>query len=257
MVGRRHYDKLGRDFRQQRRGKDGTEKKPERPSRAAIILGYLPFVQRQAERLARRLSPNIEADDLFQAGCEALVHAHDQLYDPKQPQQFEHYVMKRIRGAMIDEVRRSALTLQRGTRKKLQRVEETRRTLKMRLRRDPSLEEIAKAMGVADVDSLHKLVAVTHVPFDEIIGLLDEGKVGFPSAKKSTTSEAELHASVRAISELPSRQAQVLRLYFIEGLSLQSIGTLLGVTESRVSQIKKEALIKLRGIMEFKESEND
>jgi RNA polymerase sigma factor for flagellar operon FliA len=220
--------------------------------RDSLIRQHLPLVRYIARRLQRRLSTEADFDELVSAGTLGLLGAADH-FDPARGLRFSTFAAPRIQGAMLDELRR----LDRATRvqrRKARALEHTRERLAQRTHGVPTTREVAAALGV-DVGTVHAWdvdVERFHaVPLDATAD--DDAGPGAPLEPACTmdvedrVTREQVMARVRAaIAELPTRERQALALTYLEGLPLQSVARLLGVTESRVSQLRTRALGLLR-----------
>jgi len=226
--------------------------------REQLILHYSPLVKYVAGRVSVGLPPNVEQADFVSSGIFGLIDAIEK-FDPDRAIKFETYAISRIRGAIIDELR--ALDwIPRSVRQKARAVERAYATLETRLHRTPQEPEVAAEMGIA-TEELHvifgQLSLANVVALDEL--LHPRGEAGEPTSLLDTledtaaddpvqiAEERELRRLLaRAVSTLPEREKTVVSLYYYEGLTLAEIGQVLGVTESRVSQIHTKSVLQLR-----------
>lgn len=214
-----------------------------------LIHEHLDLVKREALYMKLRMPDTVELDDLVQSGMLGLIDASKR-YDPIQGVNFEVYARKRIRGAIIDEMRRNDW-VPRRIRTQAKEIDQAIQQLNSKLGRQPEDREIAKHMGL-DIDAYHSLLAATNgtllVSFDEI---------GLTQVEESANSHFEspfdylLEAGVQkeiadAIRSLPEREQQVLALYYTEEVNMREIGEILGVSESRICQIHASAMARLR-----------
>ncbi len=208
----------------------------------------MPMVRRVAMHLKVRIPPLMELDELIQVGMVGLVEAA-RAYDPARGIDFENFALSRIRGAMLDELRR----LSPATRSSLafrKKESQTTRQLMASLGRTPSHSELAKAMGT-ELDEFHRQRGNAHSttihPFESV----DEEVMDLP-ADPEKQPEALLEKTqlieglVAAIDSLDERSRTVLSLYYVETLSLRDIGEIMSVSESRISQILTATVKKLR-----------
>jgi RNA polymerase sigma factor FliA len=228
--------------------------------RERLILHYSPMVKFVAGRVGARLPNSIEMCDLVSYGIFGLIDAIDK-FDPTRDIKFETYVVKRIRGAILDELRRIDFA-PRSVRAKHRAIEQASSKLEHELRRSPEAGEIAAELGVTD-DRLAKtrgqISRVGVVALDEPLLAPAEFGTGAtlgdtiadghddPAAEFETKEMRQLMAD--AISRVSDRARLVLTLYYYEGLNLAAIGKVLGVTESRVCQIHRQAILELRGFL--------
>lgn len=218
-----------------------------------LIEQYAPLVKRIAQHLLARLPASVMLDDLIQAGMIGLLEAAKK-YDESKGASFETYAGIRIRGAIIDEVRRGDWT-PRSVHRNSRRISETIQLLEGRLGRAVSDREIATemAISVADYHALLKDSADSRLfSLDELTGTdsdqaPEQLSNAAPSPLQDTEKQAFASALAQAIDNLPEREKLVLALYYDEELNLKEIGEVLGVSESRVSQIHSQAAHRLRG----------
>ena len=217
----------------------------------ALLERYAPLVKRIANHLLARLPSSVQVDDLVQAGVIGLLEA-SRNYDAGKGASFETYAGIRIRGAMIDEVRRGDWA-PRSVHRNSRRVQEAMARLEKRLGRDVSDQEVAAEMGVS-LDEYHAItqdsLSSRLFSIDELGGE-DENPDDFLPSGESSPADGVQRAALRqqlaaAIATLPERERLVLALYYDEELNLKEIGLVLGVSESRVSQIHSQAAQRLR-----------
>ncbi|MGW0411678.1 RNA polymerase sigma factor WhiG [Streptomyces collinus] len=226
--------------------------------REQLILHYSPLVKYVAGRVSVGLPPNVEQADFVSSGVFGLIDAIEK-FDVDREIKFETYAITRIRGAMIDELR--ALDwIPRSVRQKARNVERAYATLEARLRRTPSEGEVAAELGM-EVDDLHavfsQLSLANVVALEELlhVGGEDGDGLSFMDTLEDTAADNPVEVAedrelrrflARAINTLPDREKTVVTLYYYEGLTLAEIGNVLGVTESRVSQIHTKSVLQLR-----------
>jgi RNA polymerase sigma factor for flagellar operon FliA len=226
--------------------------------RERLILHYSPLVKYVAGRVGVGLPSSVEQADFVSYGIFGLIDAIEK-FDPDRSIKFETYAIRRIRGAIIDELR--ALDwIPRSVRQKARAVEQAYATLGTRLNRTPSEGEVAKEMGIP-IDDLHGIFSqvslVNVVALEELLqaGVESGDRLSLVDTLEDTRAEdpqvaAESremkHLLAHAIGGLPDREKTVVTLYYFEGLTLAEIGQVLGVTESRVSQIHTKAVLQLR-----------
>jgi RNA polymerase sigma factor for flagellar operon FliA len=220
----------------------------------AAIDQYGPLVRRVAAQLIAKLPANVEFDDLVQAGMIGLFDALSR-YQANQGAQFETFAMQRVRGAMLDELRGSDW-LPRSVRRNQRTIEGAIRKLEQRFHRSPSDIEIAAELGMP-IAEYHQMLGESRgsqlVYLDELSG--DDSEEGFLdryAVADETDSLARLRddkfraALVAGIDALPEREKQVMGMYYEQEMNLKEIGAVLGVTESRVSQLHSQAVARLR-----------
>ncbi len=217
-----------------------------------LIHQHAPMVKRIAYHLAARLPSSVMVDDLIQAGMIGLLGASKN-YDSTQGASFETYSSIRIRGAMLDELRRNdwaPKSVHRKNRDIMSAVKEIESTTGQ----DAKDDEIANHMGIS-LDEYYKILqdASTSKIFslDELE--LDDGAISRSASSNTRTEPLEQLQSedvkrllANAIDTLPEREKLVITLYYNSELNLREIGAVLGVSESRVSQIMSQAIIRLK-----------
>ena len=222
-----------------------------------FVKQYAPLVKYVAGKVAIGMPHNVEFDDLVGFGVFGLFDAIDK-FDPAKHVKFKTYAVTRIRGSIFDELR-SIDWVPRSVRQKSREVEDTIRSLESRLGRAATDEEIAKAMSM-DVEEFQALIL--KISSTSILSLNDVWYSGEDDDQISIVESIESPSSmnpdtivereevkrviVEAISELPDKEKKVLILYYYEDLTLKEIGHVLGVTESRISQLHTKAIMRLR-----------
>ena len=219
-----------------------------------LVTRHSELVKRIAYHLLCRLPPTIQIEDLVQAGMVPLIEAA-QKFDAGKGASFETYAGIRIRGAMIDEVRKGDWT-PRSVHRNARAISEAIQLLENRLGREARESEIAAELGV-DLASYHTMLQ------DQAFAKLQSFEELLPEAEEDEGDEFDLpgsHAGPQqqierehfiaalgsAIGQLPQREQLVLSLYYDEELNLKEIAAVLGVTESRISQIISQAALRLR-----------
>ena len=208
------------------------------------------LVKRVAYHLSSRLPSNIAIEDLVQAGMEGLLQAQ-KVFDTSRGVNFELFAKTRIRGAMLDEVRRISFSTRNVISTK-QKQDKVIRDLTQKLGRQPKNTEVASELGISikeyDSDRLlagsAEFISTDESP--EAFEGIDENRGG-PEAELEQAEDIEALAS--AIEKLPERSQQILALYYQEEMNLKEIGEILSVSESRISQILSETAGKLRKLM--------
>ncbi|WP_299180444.1 RNA polymerase sigma factor FliA [uncultured Neptuniibacter sp.] len=217
-----------------------------------LIEQYAPLVKRIAHHLMARLPSTVVLDDLIQSGMIGLLEAAKK-YDASKGASFETYAGIRIRGSIIDEVRRGDWT-PRSVHRNSRRVTEAIQQVESRTGRDATDSEVAREMGIS-VDDYHSLLKDSQdsrlFSFEEMVNPHHEGPgEAFanddPGPNQNFERESFIRALSSAIDNLPEREKLVLALYYDEELNLKEIGQVLGVSESRVSQIHSQAALRLR-----------
>jgi RNA polymerase sigma factor for flagellar operon FliA len=216
----------------------------------ALVEKHAVLVKRIASHLAARLPETVELDDLVQVGLMALLEAARN-YSETRGAKFETFASIRIRGAMLDEVRNQNWA-PRSYYRKRRELSRAIRAVENRVGRPPEAREIAAELGLS-LDDYNKLLADTSAgPLfsldeegEQSLGREPEGRAE-ENPRVSLESEEFQNSIAECITHLPEREATVLALYYQEELHLKEIGEVLGVTESRVCQIHRQALARLR-----------
>ncbi len=217
----------------------------------AMVIRHAPLVKRIAYHLMNRLPPNVQADDLIQAGMIGLLEA-SRNYDPSQGATFETYAGIRIRGAMLDEIRRSDWT-PRSVHRKARMVAEAMRGIENEQGRDARDVEVAEVLGMGLKEYHRILQDASGCRIFSIEDLQSAGELPSESNGRPNTGpfdgmqkDAFKQALADAIAGLPERERLVIALYYDEEMNLREIGQVLGVSESRVCQIHSQATLRLR-----------
>lgn len=222
----------------------------------ALIMKYASFVKYVAGRIAVNLPSNVEFDDLVSYGILGLIDAIDK-YDVDRNIKFKTYAKTRIRGAIFDELRILDWT-PRSIRQKARKLEKAYAKLEGKLGRDAKDEEVAEYLNI-DISELHKLFDETKksllLSLDEIFYDDEEGssRFDFIEDQKSENPQTKIEEAeakkilADAISKLSDRERMVVTLYYYEELTSKEIGKILGVSDSRVSQLHTKAILRLRG----------
>ncbi len=235
------------------RSQRGYAASQPRLSASELVEKHAVLVKKIAHHLLARLPDSVLLDDLVQSGLEGLLEAA-QNYDASKGASFETFAGIRIRGAMLDEIRRGDWS-PRSVHRNARKLAEVHHRLEVQLEREPSNAEMAAALGVGidDYQSMarHALSARLY-SFDESVGGEDGASRSELQADTAAGPQELVEQDDRrrqlagAIRELPERDQLLLSLYYQEELNLKEIGKILGVSESRVSQLHSQAALKLR-----------
>lgn len=220
---------------------------PQRDAEA-MVRKHLPLVRRIAWHVHGAMSTIVDVEDLIQIGMVALIEAVSGFEDRGQVT-FEQYLATRVRGAMIDELRRQA-TLTRGAMRRRKAYQQSVAALTAALGHAPSDAQVADALGVSPEKLRAEYASAEAVRFDSIDECYSDESPWFmseePDAFDRLAEGDQRAALIAAIAELPEREAQVIQLYYVEELNLEEIGQVLGVGAARVCQIKASAHARLK-----------
>lgn len=213
-----------------------------------LVLAHMPMVKRIAVHLKARIPPFMEVDELVQVGMVGLIEAA-RAFDPTRGIEFEAFALARVRGAMLDEVRRLSF-LPRSAVAFNQSEGQALHVLVAELGRQPTQAELADYLG-KDIEAFHKERMAAHrfehfsmeVVSEEVLSMADE-RERQPDA--IVEQQEFMQVLQETIEALPERERLVMQLYYAEELNLKEIGEVLGVSESRVSQILSATAKKLR-----------
>ncbi len=229
----------------------------DRALRDRLILTYAPLVKFVAGRLGSGLPSHVDEGDLVSYGLLGLIGAIDR-FDPERDIKFETYAVTRIKGSIIDELR-SMDWVPRSVRARARDIERAIARLEAKLTRAPNDEEIAAQLGISEEELQDGLLEISRssiAALDELwagssggdpvplIATIEDPNAPEPQAEMSQTELKE--ALGEAIARLPEREKLVVTLYYYEELTLREIGEVLGVTESRVSQLHTKAVLRLK-----------
>jgi RNA polymerase sigma factor for flagellar operon FliA len=233
-----------------------TEAAVDTSLRDRLVLEYAPLVKTLARRLARRLPSTVDVDDLMSIGMVGLIEAAGR-YRPTLGVPFDAFARRRVHGAMLDALR-DLDWAPRSMRRRQRDIDAAIAALQQRLGREPSEEEVAREMGVA---------------LEQLRGALDEIRTLELGAARALEGGADATSLIefcvdpgedvvariersqlvehlgRALDRLPARERQILSLYYEHELTLAEIGQVIGVGESRVSQLRALAISRLRAHM--------
>lgn len=229
---------------------DGSE-------REQLIVAHIPLVRYLVGRMTSHLPLHIDPQDLLSAAMIGLINAADR-FDPNRGVLFKTFAEQHVRGTILDELR-SYDVLSRSMRDKYKRLERELRLLEHRLGRNPTSEEVAAALKIS-LDEYFELLddvhAFTFISLDDswedddghplcLADVLCESEARSPQQQVIMMQLAE--ALGLAIESLPEKERLAVTLYYSEDLNLKEIGEALGLTESRISQIISQAMVRLRG----------
>ena len=221
-----------------------------------VIVEYAPLIKFIAQKIASRLPSNIELDDLISCGVIGLMDAIEK-FDPTRDNKFKTYAEFRIRGSILDELR-SQDWVPRSVREKAKIVDRAMNKLEGELGRPATDEEMCKELAITRdeyYDLLNKAKSVSLLNIDDaasfnrgdkklMVGLLENRRTSNPFS--SVNYKKSQDRIKEGIKSLPEKQRLVLSLYYYEDLNLKEIGQVLNVTESRVSQLHTQAIMKLK-----------
>lgn len=218
--------------------------------REGWIERHAPLVKRIAHYMMARLPASVEFDDVLQAGMLGLLDAVTR-YEETQGAQFETYAAQRIRGAIVDELRRNDW-LPRSVRRSMRKIETAISALEQRLGRPPTEGEIASQLSVPIEEYQHQLHQARghQLLYSEDFDDPEGESVADPGGPRDILDalvDDELRQRIASgVAGLPAREKTVMSLYYEKELNLREIGLVLGVTESRVCQLHSQAVVRLR-----------
>lgn len=219
-----------------------------------LVTKYAPLVKRIAYHLMSRLPPSVQLDDLVQSGMLGLLEA-SQKYDPSQGASFETYAGIRIRGAMLDEIRKGDWA-PRSLHRRVREITKAVAEIEAEQRRDARDAEVAERVGMSLDDYYRTLQDATNYrvfSFEELPMKEDSMFEGLGERElgpfENVQNDLFKQALARAIASLPEREQLVMSLYYDKEMNLRETGEVLGVSESRVCQIHSQALIRLKSRM--------
>ena len=227
-------------------------------ARERLVVAYSPLVKYVSGRMASGLPAHVDEADLISYGLVGLINAIER-FEPERDVKFETYAITRIKGAIIDELR-SLDWVPRSVRARAREIEKANAKLEHQLQRAPTDDEMAKELKVSVEDFQDALLQISNstvAALDELwtvsdssgdaVSLLDTLHDPDAPDPAHVLDQTDLKDRVaEAISRLPEREKLVVALYYYENLTLREIGEVLGVTESRVSQLHTKAVLRLR-----------
>ena len=226
-------------------------------NREEVIIRYSPMIKYVANRIAMRLPPHIEVDDLISVGVLGLMDAISK-YDSSRGAKFKTYAEFRVRGAILDELR-AMDWVPRSIRQKASSVDKVVQSLQVKLSRSPEDQEVAKEMGIS-LEQFHTTLNETKsIPvfsLDDLGIAKDSGEqqslLDCLAGKADADPQTQIRLTelkeiiAKAIDTLPEKERLMVSLYYYEELTMKEIGAVLEITESRVSQIHSKAVYRLR-----------
>lgn len=236
----------------QSRSKQSVKKNPA--YRDELITEYLPYVKRIVQRIANHLPPTVDVDDLMNVGVIGLIQAVDR-YDPNRDNKFMTYAIFRIKGAVLSELR-SRDFLSRSNRRKIRELERAYFKLEQKFGRNVEDFEVADEIGV-DVEEVYRTKQLSNISFisfeelgyssrDEKEKLMNYLFNSEDDALNLTKLKELKSALAQAIEQLSEKERLVISLYYNDELTMKETGQVLNITESRVSQIHSQAILRLR-----------
>ena len=240
--------------------REAKEKHSEIPStvKEQIVLEHGPLIRYIVNRIAVRLPSHIDVEDLHNTGVIGLMDAIEK-YDPEKNCKFKTYAEFRIKGAILDQLR-SLDWVPRSVRQKGRKLERAYGEVEQRLGRSANEEEVADSLGI-QINKFHELInqvrGISLVNLEEIGSNNADGERtgGFADIIEDTQSENPFNALTLVemkdlvadtIASLPEKERLVISLYYYEDLNMKEIGSILGITESRVCQIHTKSVLRLR-----------
>jgi len=231
-------------------------------ARERLVLAYSPLVKYVAGRMASGLPPHVDEADLISYGLGGLISAIER-FDLSREIKFETYAITRIKGSIIDELR-SLDWVPRSVRARQREIERANAKLEHKLQRAATDEELAGEIGISVQELQDSLIAISHssvAALDELWSTSDSSgdqvslmdtliDPGAPDPAQALDLGDLKDRIADAIAFLPEREKLVIALYYYENLTLREIGEVLGVTESRVSQLHTKAVLRLRSRMQ-------
>lgn len=230
----------------------------DKNARERLVLAYSPLVKYVAGKMGSGLPSYVDDADLISYGLTGLISAIER-FEPSREIKFETYAMSRIKGSIIDELR-SMDWVPRSVRMKAREFERANAKLEHKLHRAPSDQELSEELGVTIEELQEHIQQISNsavIALDELWSVSDSsgGQVSLldtledPNAADPERSYDAVNVKeqiAEAISRLPEREKLVVALYYYENLTLREIGEVLGVTESRVSQLHTKAVLRLK-----------
>ena len=234
-------------------------------AREELVIHYSYLVKYMANRMAINLPPSVEVDELISYGIEGLIEAADK-FDYQRKIKFETYAIARIKGAMIDGLR-AMDWVPVSVRQKSKELEKAYNRIEIKLGRNATDQEVAEELGItlAQFQALLRDVGLATILYLEDFLPGEDGNnrriIDFIEDEQADNALniAEVMDTKRllseAISRLPEKEKLVLELYYYEGLNLKEIGAVMGLSESRISQLHSKAILRLRGRLSRRKSQ--
>jgi RNA polymerase sigma factor FliA len=221
-------------------------------NRDELIIEHMPLVKYLLSRIVPQLPQHLDKDDLMSVAVIGLINAADR-YDPTRGVMFKTFAEQHIRGSIIDELR-SYDVLSRSMRDKYKRLEKQVLNLEHQLGRNPTSEEVAKSLDISLADYYDLLDDVHVFSFISLDDSWGDAE-GNALCLADVLAESELAEALGlAIDTLPEKERLAVTLYYSEDLNLKEIGEALGLTESRISQLISQAMVRLRGKLKLHKS---
>ena len=231
-------------------------KNPSAELREQIIVEYAPLVKIVAGRLSMYLGYNVEYDDLVGYGIFGLIDAIDK-FDINKEVKFETYASLRIRGSILDQIRKMDW-IPRTVRQKQKKIDEAIRKIETETGRNAQDEEIAREMGVSEEElnnwqsqlKITNLVSLNEYVDQGLEPVMDaRGNSHFAQPEDAVAEEELKRVLAQSLEVLTEKEQKVITLYYYENLTLKEISNILEVSESRVSQLHTKALTKMKKVM--------
>ncbi len=235
---------------------DGMQRVPLVASQQERVAAGLPFVESLARRMASTMPHSIDLGDLVQDGVLGLMDAAAR-FDEGRGIKFETFAERRVRGSMIDALRRDAWP--RGVRRIRRELETAREELRRELGAEPTLADLAQRVGADESRLERTILRISTIESTSPLANLDavDGMTlpavlvpSEPPAPDRLFEQTETRDRVRsALSQLPTRERRIMALYYFGDVTMKQIGEQIGVNESRVSQLHARAILRLRRLL--------
>ncbi len=219
-----------------------------------LIEEHLPLVKKVSWQIFGKVSNMVEIEDLIQQGMEGLVHAA-QKYSPRDGVKFSQYAYLRIRGSIIDYLRKNS-NLCRTTITKKKHFDQTKLNLQSKIGREPTKNEIILSLGITDEEYNYWTTAFEAAKVHSLDSVYDEFSILFATKDNSpeqSLDDKQLKESLKeALKSLNQREAMIVQLYYVEEMNVYEIAEVLNISTGRISQIKKNIVQKLRNSLNEK-----